>query len=63
MKIALVQCPVWGTYDPPLALAQLSACLKEKGHEVYILDLNIELYLKRKENYKDLWAWEQCGFW
>lgn len=63
MKIALIQCPVWGTYDPPLALAQLSACLKKEGYEVYILDLNIELYLNRKENYKDMWAWEQCGFW
>jgi anaerobic magnesium-protoporphyrin IX monomethyl ester cyclase len=63
MKIALIQCPVWGTYDPPVALAQLSACLKRDGHEVYALDLNIELYLNRKESYKDMWAWEQCGFW
>jgi MoaA/NifB/PqqE/SkfB family radical SAM enzyme len=63
MKIALIQCPVWGTYDPPLALAQLSACLKKEGHEVYVLDLNIQLYLNRKENYKNMWAWEQCGFW
>lgn len=63
MKAALIQCPVWGTYDPPLALAQLSACLKKDGHEVMVLDLNIDLYLNRKENYKDMWAWEQCGFW
>lgn len=63
MKIALIQCPVWGTYDPPLALAQLSACLKKEGHEVFVLDLNIELYLNRRENYKDIWAWEQCSFW
>ncbi|MFH1202401.1 MAG: radical SAM protein [Candidatus Omnitrophota bacterium] len=63
MKIALIQSPVWGTYDPPVALAQLSACLKKDGHEVYALDLNIELYLNRKENYKNAWAWEQCGFW
>lgn len=63
MKIALIQCPVWGTNDPPLALAQLSACLKNEGYEVHALDLNIELYLNRKENYKDMWAWEQCDFW
>jgi len=63
MKIALVQCPVWGTYDPPLALAQLSAYLKKEGHQVYALDLNIKLYLNRQESYKDMWAWEQCGFW
>jgi len=63
MKIALIQCPAWGTYDPPLALAQLSACLKKEEHEVCVLDLNIELYLKRKKNYGNMWAWEQCGFW
>lgn len=63
MKIALIQSPVWGTYDPPLALAQLSACLRREGHEVLCLDINIDLYLKRAENYKNIWAWEQCLFW
>ncbi len=63
MKIVLIQSPVWGTYDPPLALAQLSACLKKAGHQVRAFDLNIELYLHRKENHKGLWAWEQCDFW
>jgi len=63
MKIALIQCPVWGTYDPPMALAQLSSCLKKEGHEVYVLDLNIKLYINRKEGYKAIWAWEQCDFW
>ncbi|MDD5130370.1 MAG: radical SAM protein [Candidatus Omnitrophica bacterium] len=63
MKISLIQCPVWGTYDPPLALAQLSACLKKSGHQVHALDLNIELYLNRKENHKGLWAWEKSDFW
>jgi radical SAM superfamily enzyme YgiQ (UPF0313 family)/MoaA/NifB/PqqE/SkfB family radical SAM enzyme len=63
MEIVLIQCPVWGTYDPPLALAQLSACLKKANHQVHALDLNIELYLNRKENHKGLWAWEKCDFW
>ena len=63
MKIALIQCQVWGTYDPPLALAQLSSCLKQEGHDVSVFDLNIEFYLKRTENYKFIWAWEQCEFW
>lgn len=63
MKIALIQCPVWGTYDPPLALAQLSSCLREAGHEVFVFDLNIELYHRREETYKNMWAWEQCLFW
>ncbi len=63
MKIALIQCPVWGTYDPPLALAQLSSCLKSEGNDVYVLDLNIKLYLNRTENYRNMWAWEQSSFW
>ncbi len=63
MKISLIQCPVWGTYDPPVALAQLSSCLKREGHEVHSFDLNIKLYLNRSENYKNMWAWEQSLFW
>jgi len=63
MKIALIQCPVWGTYDPPLALVQLSGCLKEAGHEVSCFDLNIKLYLNRASCYKDSWAWEQSFSW
>ena len=63
MKIALIQCPAWGTYDPPLAIAQLAGCLKEAKHEVFVFDINIRLYINRTENYKDMWAWEQCLFW
>jgi len=63
MKIALIQCPVWGTYDPPLALAQLTSCLRKAGHEVFALDLNIKLYRSRRDNYKNMWAWEQSSFW
>lgn len=63
MKIALIQCPVWGTYDPPVALAQLAACLRRDDQEVSVFDININLYLKRKENYRNMWAWEQSLFW
>jgi len=63
MKIALIQCPVWGTYDPPVGLAQLAGCLKNSGHDVSAFDLNIKLYRHRPENYKNMWAWEQCSFW
>lgn len=63
MKIALIQCPLWGTFDPPIALAQLSACLKNFGHDVRAYDLNIKLYLERSNEYKNVWAWEQSDFW
>lgn len=63
MRIALIQCPLWGTYEPPIALSQLCACLKKEGHEVIVLDLNIKLYLKRTSEYRNVWAWEQGDFW
>lgn len=63
MKIALIQCPLWGTYEPPVAIAQLSSCLKKEGHEVMALDLNIKLYLNSSNEYKNFWAWEQSDFW
>lgn len=63
MKIALIQCPLWGTFDPPISLAQLSSCLKKEKHEVRVLDLNIKFYLERNNEYKNVWAWEQSDFW
>ncbi len=63
MRIILIQCPVWGTYDPPIGLAQLSGALKGCGNQVHTLDLNIKLYRARTENYKNMWAWEQSSFW
>lgn len=63
MNVALIQCPLWGTFDPPLALAQLSACLKKAGHGVTAFDLNIKLYLRANREYKSFWAWEQSDFW
>lgn len=63
MKIALIQCPVWGTHEPPLSLSQLSGCLKSKGHAVRTYDLNNYLYLKRDNASNNLWAWEQSYFW
>lgn len=63
MNVALVQCPVWGTREPPLALVQLSGCLKAAGHAVRSFDLNNHLYRNRKENIRVLWAWEQSFFW
>lgn len=62
-KIALVQGPVWGIFDPPIALAQLSSTLTHKGFEVGVFDLNIELYRARMEEYKNAWAIEQSSFW
>lgn len=63
MKVTLIQCPVWGTYDPPVGLAQLAGCLRNSGHSVCVFDLNIKLYRSRLSNYGNIWAWEQSSFW
>ena len=46
-----------------MGLSQLSSCLKSAGHSVFLLDLNIKLYLKRNSEYRNIWAWEQSDFW
>lgn len=63
LRISLIQAPVWGVYDPPAALAQLSSCLKKRSFVVSVFDLNIELYSRRREQYNTVWAIEQSAFW
>lgn len=63
MKVALVQCPVWGTREPPLAIAQLAGSLKSSGHDVRSFDLNNFLFRNRPSACQNLWAWEQSNFW
>ncbi|MBM3255300.1 MAG: radical SAM protein, partial [Candidatus Omnitrophica bacterium] len=62
-RIALIQPPAWGTFEPPVSLAQLSSCLKKGPYQVSVFDLNIELYNRRKEQYSSVWAIEQSAFW
>ena len=62
-KISLIQPPVWGIYEPPVAIAQISSCLKEASYEVSVFDLNIEFYNRRKPEYDTVWAIEQSSFW
>ena len=51
MKVSLVKCPVWGTREPPLALAQLSGDLKAVGIDVKCFDLNIKNGRKKSFNF------------
>lgn len=63
MKVVLIQCPVWGTREPPLAIVQLSGCLKSAGIETKSFDFNNFLYRNREDKFINLWAWEQSMFW
>lgn len=63
MKIALVQCPSWGRQNPPLALAMLSAYLRDKGKNVVLFDLNNKLFNHVREQDRILWQLSNEEFW
>ena len=63
MRIALIQCPLWGTFDPPIGLAQMASFMKSQGHEVAAWDINIKAFLSQPEERKSLWAWEKTELW
>ncbi len=50
MKICLIhpEFNVYFTYEGPIGLAYLQACLKREGHEVKIIDNNVLLYSRKK---------------
>lgn len=52
MRVALVQCPPWGSL-PPLGLASLKAYVEQRGHEVRCVDLNIEYCRERQRELID----------
>jgi len=63
MNIYLIQSPVWGIFDPPNGITQISAYLKQNGKEVKFVDLNIEMYNSFKGKHAFLWAIENSSFW
>lgn len=59
----MIQCPVWGTREPPAALVQLSGHLKSLGIDTRCFDLNNHLYRRRSDEISTMWAWEQSMSW
>lgn len=62
MKIVLVSCPQWSVLCPPYNLSLISSILQSNGHEVKVIDLNVECYhhLKSGEDYwegKNYFCW------
>ena len=52
MRVALVQCPPWGSL-PPLGSASLKAYIEQHGHEAPCFDLNIDYCRERLEEVLD----------
>jgi anaerobic magnesium-protoporphyrin IX monomethyl ester cyclase len=63
MKVMLVSCPTWATWAPSYALGLLTAALKQKGHQVMTVDLNVEIYHSVKEEDRKLWLDQYGGYW
>lgn len=55
MKVVLITCPSYGILHPPLSLAYLAAVLRNRGHEVASLDLNIQLFDEMPESERDIY--------
>lgn len=61
--IVLIQAPGWGVSTPPFAIASLSAYLRSYDFKVMPVDINIEMYQRNKEKYRDGWLVDVTNFW
>ncbi len=61
-KVFLIQMPLAGR-EPPIAMAQLSAYLREQGLESEVMDVSIALYHRHKSPGSNLWAQETATIW
>lgn len=62
--LVLVQAPGWGINTPPLGTAMLSSYARMHGYKVLPLDLNLEFFLNRPDEFANSWELEQSlWFW
>lgn len=61
--VVLVQAPWWGVEIPPIALASLTAYLRQRDYRVLPLDLNLDCYLNSVEKYRNSWRTESAFWW
>ncbi len=55
MRISLVATPVWATKSPPLTISYIAGYLARAGHQVSLLDWNIELHHNASDAWKEYW--------
>lgn len=55
MRISLVGTPVWAPKSPPLTISYIGAYLQRLGHDVRLLDWNIELHHEASDALKEYW--------
>jgi radical SAM superfamily enzyme YgiQ (UPF0313 family) len=63
IKVALILCPCWSNFCPPLGIAYLAAKLKKINYEVKSFDMNIELYNLWKNKDIDYWDFKEFYCW
>jgi len=55
MKMAFVQAPAWGRDCPPYTMCYLASLVRQKGHQVYLFDLNNALYHASSQDLRKMW--------
>jgi anaerobic magnesium-protoporphyrin IX monomethyl ester cyclase len=63
VKVALILCPCWTNFTPPLGIAYLSSVAKNKGFEARCFDINIELSALLREEKIDYWGFQEHYRW
>lgn len=63
LDILLIMAPSWGSNMPPLGLYYVNSSLLAKGYKTDLFDMNIDLFSKVKERYKELWNFEKHPLW
>lgn len=67
MRVSLVATPVWATKSPPLTVTYVGAWLRRLGHDVRLLDWNIELHHGADDATREFWdrthlhKWQEDG--
>jgi len=62
-RVALVLCPCWTNFCPPLGIAYLAAVAKNKGYGAKCFDLNIGLYNLLKKEKVNYWDFKEHYYW
>ena len=61
--VLLTTCPPWGVENPPVGLAYLANYARRQGLRVKVIDFNVLLYNKFKDDFHHLWHVENKNFW
>ena len=62
-EVLLVNCPVWDTNMPHIAMGHLASTLRDDGVSVGVCDFNVDAYNEAPENRKFIWHGSTAPMW